>query len=126
HAHASARLYGHRFRLKQPTLLSRLRTCCWPAPHTSLTSLFVCSIAPRSAIASRTSAALARGSVQKKASQPSSSRTSTTRITPPAGRHVARNDLTALVTFRPYCTQSTCCQPRPCPARLASEIRPLP
>ena len=45
---------------------------------------------------------------------------------PPAGRHVARNVLTVLVTFSPYCTHSTCCQPRFCPARLAREIRSLP
>src|SRR5260370_5118839 len=55
-----------------------------------------------------------------------SSWTNTTRITPPAGRHVARNVLIVLVTFTPYCTHSSCCQPRVCPARLASEIRFLP
>ena len=69
---------------------------------------------------------VAPGAVQKKATQPWSSRTSTTRITPPAGRHVARNVLTVLVTFSPYCTHSTCCQPRFWPARLANEIRRLP
>ena len=46
-------------------------------------------------------------SVQKYATQPSSSRTSTTRIKPPAGRYVARNVLKVLVTASRYRTKST-------------------
>jgi len=88
--------------------------------------LNICSIAPRSAIASRTAAADASGSVQKYASQPSASRTITTRIRPPAGRQVARNVLIVLTTRSPYCTHATRCQPRRWPARLARVMRPGP
>src|SRR5262249_55546543 len=116
-AHASTRLCSHRHRLKQPSPLWTLRTCCWPAPQTSLASLKVCSSAGGSAAASSPWAGLACGSVQKNGTQPlgwPSSLTSTTRRAPPAGRHVATNDLTCLVTRWPYWTHSTSCQPRAC------------
>jgi len=54
----------------------------------------------------------ASGSVQKYASQPCSSRTSTTRITPPAGFQVARKLFTVLLTFCWYCQQVTASHPR--------------
>jgi hypothetical protein len=44
----------------------------------------------------------------------------------PAGRQVAWNRLTRLVTRSPYWTHSTSCQPRVCPARLARLRRRSP
>ena len=56
-----------------------------------------------------------------------SSRTITTRTTPPATRHVARNVLTSqLLTFPPLITTSIVSQPRSWPARNASLIRLVP
>src|SRR5262249_29911095 len=126
HAHASTNEYIHRFRLNAPTQAYTLRTCCCCAPHTSLTSWNVSSIALRAAIASRIDSTLAVMSVQKKATQPSSSATSTTRMAPPAGGHVATNVLYVLVTVSLYCTHSTVCQPPFCAARLARLRRFLP
>ena len=48
------------------------------------------------------SATVADGSVQKYARHPVGSSTSTTRITPPAGRQVARNVLYRLTAGSPY------------------------
>src|SRR5262249_42011141 len=125
-AQASAVLCIQQHRLNAPTLAYTLRTCCSPAPHPSFTSLKACSWAPRSAAPSRTCTTVASGSVLNRGSQPLSSLTNTTRITPPAGRHVARNVLEVLVPRSPYCTHATCRHPRVCPARLAREIRSLP
>ena len=69
------------------------RTCCWPAPTISLQSRNVISSENRSATVARISATVAFGSVQKKATHPSGSSTSTTRIMPPTGRQVATNVL---------------------------------
>jgi len=79
-------------------------------------------MALRSTIASRMATAVAVGSVQKYASQPSGSRTITTRIWPPAGRQVASKVLIVLVTRPPYWTHSTSRQPRFWPARLTKSI----
>ena len=106
------------------------RTRCAAAaarpPPTSLTSWNVCSMAPRSASTSRIASAVTPGSVHKYARPPSSSRTSTTRITPPAGRQVARKVLIVLATRAPYGAHSTVRQPRRCPARLARSILSWP
>ena len=77
------------------------RTCCWPAPTTCLHSRKVISRLKRSATVPRMSATLAEVSVQKYARQPVGSSTSTTRITPPAGRQVARNVLYSLDRLLP-------------------------
>src|SRR4051812_29738216 len=58
HDDTSTPLSIHPLMLKQPTLAHTFRTCCCPAPRTSLRSLDVVSMAPRSAAASRVSAAL--------------------------------------------------------------------
>jgi hypothetical protein len=50
------------------------------------------------------SATAAAGSLQKNATQPCGSRTSTTRIAPPAGRHVTGKVLYVLTAFAPYST----------------------
>ena len=126
-AHASTRLYIHRFRLKQPSLLYRLRTCCCPAPQTSLTSLNVCSIGV--AVGHRLQDLHRRrcpGRCRRTAASRPPPGPAPPGSRPPAGRHVARNVLIVLVTRSPYCTHSTCCQPRGCPARLARLIRSLP
>ncbi len=62
------------------------RTCCWPAPTTSLQSRNVISRRKRSATEVRMSTTDADVSVQKKARHPVGSLTSTTRIAPPTGR----------------------------------------
>ena len=67
------------------------RTCCWPAPTISLQSRYVVSSENRSATVERISATFADTSVQTKATHPLGSSTSTTRIAPPTGRHVATN-----------------------------------
>ena len=97
-------------------------TCCWPAPTTCLHSRKVISRLKRSATIPRMSATLAEVSVQKYARQPVGSSTSTTRITPPAGRQVARNVLYRLTTFTPYSSKVSEDQPRRWPARLARSI----
>ena len=48
------------------------------------------------------SATLAAGSVQKNATHPVGSSTTTTRTVPPAGRHVATNVLYRLTAALPY------------------------
>jgi hypothetical protein len=62
HAHASTVVYCHEHRWNAPTLANRSRTCCCPAPQTSLTSLKLCSWLLRSA-ASRISSTVASGLV---------------------------------------------------------------
>src|SRR5439155_10410201 len=102
HAHASVIVKVQRHRWNDPTLAHTNRTCCWPAPTTSLQSRKQVSRAKRSAAAVSTSATVAAGSVQKNATQPVGSSTSTTRIAPPAGRQVARNVLYRLAVGLPY------------------------
>ncbi len=50
--------------------------------------------------------------LQKYARQPCGSSTNTTRITPPAGRHVARNVLYRLTSVPSYSLKTPCDQPR--------------
>src|SRR5262249_60336334 len=83
-------------------------------------------MAARSATAPRICATVASGSVQKKAAQPSVWRTSTTRISPPAGLYVARKVLKVLRTASPYRTNAAVCQPWRGPARLARLSLSLP
>src|SRR5439155_23704917 len=85
-----------------------------------------CSTAARSATASRIAATVASASVQKNATQLVGSRTSTTRIRPPAGLYLARNVLYVLVTSSPYWTTASFCQPCRCAARLARLSLRLP
>ena len=93
---------AHRRTWNAPTFARKDRNCCWPAPQTSFTSWNTCSMAARSEIRPRTSAAVAAGSVQKYATQPASGfRTSTTRMAPPAGGQVARNVLYVTSSYRP-------------------------
>src|SRR4051794_27171179 len=72
------------------------------------------------------SATVADGSVQKYARHPAGSSTSTTRITPPAGFHVARNVLYRLVTGSPYRVNASVVHPRRWPALLARLTRSVP
>src|SRR3954454_24020177 len=92
-AHASVSVNVHRQMWNAPMFAHTNRTCCCPAPTTSLQSRKVISRLKRSATIPRISATLAEVSVQKNARHPFDSSTRTTRITPPAGRQVARNVL---------------------------------
>src|SRR5690606_30198514 len=67
--HNSTSVCSHRHRFQHATLHHTLRTCCWPAPCTSLTSWKFCSMADRSATLSMIVSAGTRLSVQKKATQ---------------------------------------------------------
>ena len=78
----------------------------------SLQSLKAVSNENRSATVVRMSATLAEGSVQKNATHPVGSFTSTTRITPPTGRQVARNVLYRLTVGFPYRSNTPVVQPR--------------
>src|SRR3982751_5566583 len=60
----------HRQRWNALTLAHTNRTCCWPAPTTSLQSLKVISRLKRFATAPRMSATLAETSVQENARHP--------------------------------------------------------
>jgi hypothetical protein len=72
------------------------------------------------------SATVAAGSVQKNAAHPGGSSTSTTRITPPAGRQVATNVLYRFVVAFPYRSNVPITHPRRRPARLANSTRRSP
>ena len=72
------------------------------------------------------SATLAVESVQKNATHPAGSSTRTTRIAPPAGRHVATNVLYRLVVGFPYRVNVPVAHPRRCPPRFARWIRCAP
>src|SRR5688500_7825804 len=72
------------------------------------------------------SATVALGSVQKNAIHPFGSSTSTTRVTPPTGRHVASNVLYRFTAVLPYNSNVPVVHPRFCPARLANAIRLSP
>ncbi|WP_088256751.1 hypothetical protein [Fimbriiglobus ruber] len=72
------------------------------------------------------SATVAAGSVQKYARHPVGSSTTTTRMAPPAGRHVATNVLYRLTVAFPYRTNVPVDYPPFWPARLAREIRRSP
>jgi hypothetical protein len=72
------------------------------------------------------SATVAAGSVQKNATHPFGSSTSTTRMAPPAGRQVATNVLHFFAAGFPYRSKVPVAHPRACPARLAGSIRCSP
>src|SRR4029077_18093567 len=118
-AHASVIVNVHRQMWKAPMFAHTNRTCCWPAPTISLQSRNVISSENRSATALRMSATEAETSVQKNATHPLGSSTSTTRIAPPAGRQVATNVLYRFRVGFPYRSNTSKDQPRRWPARLA-------
>ena len=72
------------------------------------------------------SATEADGSVQKNATHPVGSSTSTTRIAPPAGRQVATNVLYRFAAGSPYRSNAPEAHPRRCPARLARLTAAVP
>ena len=101
-AHASVIVNVHRQTWNAPTFAHTNRTCCWPAPTTSLQSRNVISRRSGRRRAPGCRRRSAAGSVQKNATQPVGSSTSTTRIAPPAGRQVARNVLYRFAVGFPY------------------------
>src|SRR5262249_10261950 len=126
HAHSSTSVWLHTLAAVAPTLAHTSRSCCSPQPSTALRSWNVCSIAVRRDAVSRIRSADIVGSVLKNASQPDSSRPTTTRSSPPAGRHVARNVLTDLTSSAPYWLTRTSRQPRGCAPRWRRLSRLLP
>ncbi len=74
----------------------------------------------------RMSATPAVGSEQKNATHPLASSTNTTRMAPPAGRHVATNVLYRYTAGLPYRANVPVAHPRRCPPRLARSIRSSP
>jgi hypothetical protein len=93
HAQASVILNVQRQMWNAPMFAHTNRTCCWPAPTIHLQSRNAITNENRSATVERISAAVAHTSVQKKPTHPLGSSTSTTRIPPPTGRHIATNVL---------------------------------
>jgi hypothetical protein len=101
----------------------RNRTCCSPAPMICLHFLNVISGGNRFATAFRMSAIEAETSVQKNATDPVGSSNNTTRVTPPAGRHDARNVLYRLVTRSRCRVKASVVHPPRWPARWARVTR---
>src|SRR4051812_22669335 len=115
-AHASVIVKVHRQTWKAPTLARTSRTCCWPAPTTCFRSRKQVSRLKRPATLPRMSATVAAVSVQKNATHPFGSSTSTTRMAPPAGRHVATNVLYFFSVAFPYRVNVPVAHPRRWPA----------